>query len=1224
MKRNVLNEAELSAMTAAQLKAAGIQEVPGFGGQMIPVNKSGFLKFNNHANLPDDVYNKLSTAWSNSNGDVNAFYSADLGGTTVKDTLAQCPSQQSYMIGRQLGLPKGTAIPCQNFTENNYSAIKFGGDDPNALGGINSGTNDLATPVAPVSGGGDIPADAGDGAVGDAGGADGVADSGAGTGAGDWWAYFGDPKFLIGVAAVGGVLAIIKSLGNTIKARFQKCAKVLYKMQKDFGTKENGMDMKAVLPGVGSKITDWITRLWGKKKGVGKDTGALGLRPFVSNYVNEISGDYDEAMRAYNLIAAAADASSNAAKTSGASDNYVKADHKEATTSATNVPESVQETIVYESFEDAFKDNQLNEAVAVNESVGMAVAAASLLVRGLSLAKGHFNLKTKDKNGNDIEKNIAVTKKSTREVCYAILNMFYGKYFDLNKVFSKCGINDFADLDVNNVEKFEKVAIAFTKEQETSAQSKMFSRVKGNYTKMVDAYIRIANNVVKNFETYTLKKKLHGKDGSTKDLSEKDNNLVVAAREKLRAELDRQKDAYENNFPRVLNAIVSSEEYVKFCDFIIKRVLPVFKTGLAGESDYALDILPKVNEYYVIRQTGEQEGLEGGEQAAGNVVLARVLDVKKEGDEKEGAGKKISITFARVGLIKANIQYNDNLIYDLSSLRPEDLDRNAFAKLKGSTADKSEGGDKVTLTYGAWLNLDPRVAKNVPGESNDAEDMRRTKLYRRELNINGKAIVEYVYGEAPVSHEGVATREFAEDMNISEAGEETHAVGTPLQNGDVDPRSIDENITKVICVNIAAEQEQNLLSADIKTLQFTGAEIKLKTPCSAKKLDEILINDELYRPEKGFTPQDGAVKQKDKIADLITNQQGYTHIAAVNVATVDEIVKTFKQLETRQTTSEQLFDNLDSIAENLVNEIKALNLDASKIIHPFSLAGNAGKKTFYTWEQTGNKPYYREIKTGINDKRNTEVVIYFYPTLLDNNGAFVIPQTQQAGQNTASPQGNVGVAVCINNHAHGLVQPVCHPATIDKNSITKAIKEVINELIGYKVIEPVRGMSLDNSGVQRAAVQEPKITEPAKESFNVEYSDLFNLAESFMGTLSYLKVNRTITTDAENKGQYYVLSENAWGDGIIRNPEEYLNTFAETSVKACKSYDDFTHLAKSSVSINFMPLTEDCSYKTKLPYNRFGMLTESNPLYESTFVVSFNEDLSVKNIVNLGISKIAK
>ena len=87
-------------------------------------------------------------------------------------------------------------------------------------------------------------------------------------------------------------------------------------------------------------------------------------------------------------------------------------------------------------------------------------------------------------------------------------------------------------------------------------------------------HVRIGKNVIDNFEKFSKNKK--GLDGKVKELSEKDSNLLVSAKEKLLAELNRQEDGYRNNFNRVLNAIIASKEYAEFTDFIIEKVMPVF------------------------------------------------------------------------------------------------------------------------------------------------------------------------------------------------------------------------------------------------------------------------------------------------------------------------------------------------------------------------------------------------------------------------------------------------------------------------------------------------------------------------------------------------------------------------------------------------------------------------------------------------------------------------
>ena len=1231
-----LNEDDTSNMTAAALKAAGITTVKGYGGIDVPVNSEGYLK-NPAQHLPDGMLDKLKRAWAASDGNANTFFNQNIDGTPVKDILAQCPSQQSYGIAKELGLPDGTSVPCKAFTDHDYQRIKYNSsssvpasDGTDAGGGADGGTGDGGT-------------DTGDGGAGD--GSDGGTGDGAADGTGDWWSFFGSKEFLIGAVAVAGVIALIKTLGNTIKARFRKCAKVLYRMQKDFGTKENGMDMKAVLPGVGSKIMDWLGMLWGSKTGKGKNKGALGLRPFVDNYKNELSADYQEARKAFNMIASAGkgiDVKKGEEQTSGKMNNL----------------QGESQAVIYSSFSEMLKSEPLNEEeTALNEALGVGaiVALGSVAIRG-----GMYLFSKKDKNGNDAgsAKAVQVTHQSTREICYSILNMFFSKYFNMKAVSEKMGMNvdSLGDIDKSNVDKFAKLAQAMKQEQASGKGSKMYARVEKNYNQMIDAYVRIANNVVNNFEKYTKNSK--GKDGKVKTLSEKDSNLLVASVEKLRAEVNRQEDGYRNNFFRVVNAIITSPEYTTYLDFIIKDVIPVFKTGLASDADFVLDIVPKAGEYYILHQSNQQTELADGDTAKENVVLARVLGFDQSGEKS----KNPVIKFARVALLKdpGSLTRNSKNEYDMSSYKEENLDRTAFGQARGENADRSQNGDNVELTYNKWMALDPIIATNVPGDDRDGEDMGKTKLYHRVVKTeDGRELDEYIFGISTKVKEA-STTEFTEDTNISEANGEaevTHETpGTTSHDvpEEISTDNTQQDIVKLACVNVTKGTE---LAADVKSNQFTGAFIFLGNKCTAKETDEKL-------KALGFEVLDGKTKEKEQIENNIANNIGYTHVSSIktnNIASIDAAVK---KIETRQTTSEKLFGNLDRITDNLLQQVQGLNLTADKVTYPISLSGAVGEKDFYTYPKNGKNPYYITFSTGVLDKRNEELIIKFYPTILDNAGNIVKPSVertadastdsnrtpdsstvtpqnsslQEADNNTAtqattSPaqstagasaaqpaqqptqtsQRIIGIVVSIDNHGHGDVKPPYHAAKLDKESIKKAVVEVINDLVKLQIIEPVRGENL-GGGTATA------------ESFSIEYDKYFNVAESFMSSFGFngankLHVNRTIKAP-KSKLTYYALSENAWGDGSKLDPEKYIKESLDNILAKNSTYDEFAKLAKNSHSINLIKIAEDCSYNTALPYNRYQMLTAANPLYEGLVIVRFDKRGKLAESIRLGVKKI--
>ena len=686
-----------------------------------------------------------------------------------------------------------------------------------------------------------------------------------------------------------------------------------------------------------------------------------------------------------------------------------------------------------------------------------------------------------------------------------------------------------------------------------------------------------------------------------------------------------------------MNAIISAPAYAKFTDLIIKKVIPLFKTGLAGDADYVLDLLPKTGDYYIVRQTGQQQGLEANDEAKGNVALVRILEVRKEGEE---GNQKVFVKFARTALLHsadgiAEIERDGHLVYDMKQYDPKNMERTAYSNNRADNADRSEGGDAIDLAYGKWISLDPREVVNVPGDDRDQEDIRRTKLYRREITINEKAVVEYAYGEAPVSvSSGTTTQEFAEDVDISEAKVQLTREKPVQSKGEADPMNKDANIAKIVCVNILKDQEANLTSGNIESLQFTGAVIELKTPCTAQQLGEMLVDINKFNP--AFAMQDGMVKEKDAIVSLVSKQQGYTHVSNVEVNSINEVPETFKKIETRQTTSENLIVNVDKKAEEWLQQVNALNLTPEKITYPFSPVGNASKeKDLYVCPKDGKNPYYINFNTGIKDKRGYEVIFIFYPTLLDANGQIIKPQSAEPLKQPI--QGAVvGIAATFFNHGHGESKPPYHPAKLDKESIKAAYLAVVNDLKDAQFIEPERGKQLGSRDevsqqpAQPAAQPAAATPQPAgnsqniSASFNITYSDMFNLAESFMGTLSYLNVHRFIKAEQPTKEEFYVLSENAWGDGVTMNPVAKLNEFVESTLKTCQRIEDFTRLAKSSVSVNFMPLSEDCSYKTTLPYNRYKMLTEVNPLYEATVILSFDPLGNVNKVINKGVTKICK
>lgn len=1144
---SVLNEDGTSGMTANALKAARITSVEGFGGESIPVNGNGYL-VDPAKHLPNGMLDNLKNAWSSSGGDVNAFYNQTIDGTKVSDILKQCPSQQSYGIAKELGLPDGTSVPCKEFTDKGYNHIKYNSSSSSA-GGSAADAGSGASGADAGSGAIDAGAGAGDGS--------GIVDPGLG---GNWWAFFGSKQFLIGAAAFAGVLAAIKALGNTIKARFRKCAKVLYTMQKDFGTSENGLDMKAVLPGVGSGITSWITRLWGTKKGTGKNKGAIGLRPFVDNYRNEIASDYAQAQKAFTMISAAGDSS-----TSGEMNNLQKPN------------ESVSEHIVYESFAEALNNGKLNESEQLNEfALGTAIAAGSLALSTIVARAGSFKFKTKDADGKEVEKEVKVTPRSVREICYSILNVFYGKYFDLERVFKGLGIDDLSDVNSSNVDKFKQIVKKSSETIPAGGKNKMYLRVEKNYNEMVDAYVRIGQSIINNFEKFTKKRK--GLDGKEKQLSEKDSNLLVAAKEKLQAELNRQKDGYKNNFARVMNAIISSKEYIEFTNFVIEEVLPVFKSGEAGDADYILDILPKKDEYFVLRQTNNQPGLETNDTAQGNAVLVRVTNVENEGQNSDKQGKKPQpkITFVRIGLLTnpGSLTRTDKMEYDFSGYDPKNIDKNAFSK-EGTVHNEQTN----TLDYNKWLALDPTLAINVSLEGEEkasipstAKVYKRTKEQEQYIIVTPSASESTTYNESQTLYEeGEEKAETPTEQSANQQQEEQ--TETPAQTSAPVKNVIFVNGNRKTNIEIQAndttEEKVNAVITDQNNnMGFTEV--------SAEEAKNIIKAVE--QAKEGEKTQ---IQSAENLPDVINKQEGQEENGQNNIA-ADEILK-----------------NIDTISNNIaqtLGNIKAEDFNVVQGPAGTSIAtyknGKAQLSNIVNKQRQFNS--ILPFDTGVSTSSRKKIFVAVQPRLYAKNNitADLILVT---GDGTSFDE------IKFRGSNKDTYASITIPADIN------AVKQEVTKLVNYYKANP-----------GKYTIEESDIT--------VEYDKYFNIAESFMSSFGMtgankLHVNRTIKAP-KNKYTYYALSENTWGDGSKLDPEKYLKESLDNMLNKYNTFDELAKLAKNSHSINLIKIAEDCSYNTAFPYNRYQMLTASNPLYEGLVIVRFDSRGNLIESIRTGIKKI--
>ena len=600
-----------------------------------------------------------------------------------------------------------------------------------------------------------------------------------------------------GIASFIGDVATLGLLSRkTIKGRFRKTVKTLYKLQKDFGGSEKGLDMNDAFKGQGSRLMDMLMRVFfvGNKYSAKGGTGAIGIIPLVNNYRNELKRDFVDAVKTYNMIATAG----KQPKDSGAiKDSYV--------------PE-------YKSFAEAYKARMLNESAYQREDLYETLTdfIAEANTAKINYSAGKYVMYTRDKDGNlKPSQTVQVTPESTREICYSIMNIFFSKYFNMKNVSKKFGIdvNSLSDIDKSNVDKFTKVIKSLKTEQsDNNIASKMFARVENRYESIVSSYKVIAKKVIENFDKYS---RLN-KDGETKALSEKDDNLLASATTKLYEKLNEQIDIYDNNFYRVVNAIIATPEYTKYMKFIIDTVIPVFTTGNAGDADFILNTLPKAGEFFIVRQTRDKNVSNTSISVDGTAALVKILSI----DNKGNNSKSPIVQIQRVGLFKpveghegGQITIGNNGSVDYKSIDFKTsviLDRTAFSR---KVNDNS--GDIQTVPYNKWLAIDPVPVTNYSeaGENTETKNDNDIVTLGKTLD-DGSA--EYVF----IIPNGTND---SSDNNVAKTGNE-EIVSKEFEPDAVmnEDKNTDNKTVNTIRVLIKDNQSRTQNAIDIKPKQNIG------------------------------------------------------------------------------------------------------------------------------------------------------------------------------------------------------------------------------------------------------------------------------------------------------------------------------------------------------------------------------------------------------------------
>lgn len=1069
-------------------------------------------------------------------------------------------------------------------------------------------------------------------------------------------------------AIILAIAKLVRGLNNSIKVRYNKVVKTLLRAQKDFTLNEDGLNMSKVLPGVGSKIGDFFASLWTWNfKSKNNKKGNIGLHPFCANYINEIETDFKTSQAAWNKIPLAAnesDANKNADRNTDTSVGGVAAATAEK---GMNVSTSAYSGKVYSSFREAYYEDHLNEDLneeelneAILTSIGMALLPAMIATAG----KYMFQRFNKDGQPEGEPKAVQVTKESTREICYAIINTYADKYINMKQVFKQLGINSnsLADISQSDVDKLQKVLEKYSK-PEANAYTKQYARIKKAYDNMLTHYYKIGDGIISNFTKYS----------EAKD--EKHSNLIIASKEKLQNMWDTQKDTYDNAFSHVITEIISSEPYIQYLNFIIQDVLPVFKTGQAGDADYVLDILPKKNEYYLLRQTNNgQEVITSGEEAKGNVAVARI----------EGFDNKTNeIKFKLICLVKGTpgdvYEMGEDGVATLRIESPDSLDFGAY-----------KGHENITIQYPKWMSLDP-VLLNWQPES-------KSNIYVREIKDKRKMYIEYVYAQdIEPNNDGTYTQAYVIiRRNNKPSSGVICKLSEPMSKEDFEKiiTKINESSENKFIVDNSADiklyisQIENKDTKDIKPSDFEEIITNMNLSEEPKKETEVQPGEpSLFikqNDEEGYNAYVLVNKYEDKDGDktdeiryavymqglnhglieykifkfdssILTedvektiSNKGYELVTKDIISKVDKIVSDESGVASdvdkftvyKVESLDKVTDMMSAFERNSFMDTKNLDELLKKTSELISKIGNAEGdllKAFFAFNQEGKNdgldvgPMYmlKDGPTYAGIKSNTFRV---YPTLvlanIDNTQKIIVGyKIVRVKWNGVLDKFTVGdVEWLVGKMKENIQQgkdifsdAKDKQVNIISTSLDKSNKESGEQSQSQESSSDVNTTKQDTeenpSANSSTSSPEDKPEDPKEfkkaESVNVNYSYEVSVNES----LASADIQMTRSFDKRMKN-WYILSEVVFDDGMMNESSLDNKLF----VNKLNEKSDCTRFAKSSKYVKFMPYEQKQTYTIKSSMNHVPSV--STPMYESIVLVKFGKLDTISEKIVLGKKRI--
>ena len=204
----------------------------------------------------------------------------------------------------------------------------------------------------------------------------------------------------------------------------------------------------------------------------------------------------------------------------------------------------------------------------------------SNLTTNYEKAKSQFDALVANTNtGDDTTKAKAINAASS------ILYQFFDEYMNASKLLHQGGIDIDSDstINANTFKTYNKLINAYNPKAVGSGV-KQFQKLSKSFDDMCNKFDTLGQKLTANFTKYFVKMMQQ----ENKD-DEKIANALEASQVKLSSAWKTQVNMIAQEFPAVVEAIISSEEYSKYYEFIISTVLPKVKEFVTGEVAKAAD-----------------------------------------------------------------------------------------------------------------------------------------------------------------------------------------------------------------------------------------------------------------------------------------------------------------------------------------------------------------------------------------------------------------------------------------------------------------------------------------------------------------------------------------------------------------------------------------------------------------------------------------------------------